>query len=47
MLQILNHDFIMFSVIYSTGNPLTNYLYPDKEVEVLTLKNPFVLDVDY
>ena len=47
MLLVLSHPFIVFSVIYSTGNPLTNYLYPDKEVEVLTLKNPFVLDVDY
>jgi hypothetical protein len=34
-------------MMQSTGNPLTNYLHPDKQVEVLTLKNPFVLDVDY
>ena len=31
----------------SMGNPLTNYLHPDKQVEVLIHKNPFVLNVDY
>lgn len=31
----------------SIGNPLTNYLHPDKEVEVLIYKNPCMLDVSY
>jgi len=37
---------VNFIEALALGNPLTNYLHPDKQFEVLILRNPFVLDVD-
>jgi hypothetical protein len=37
----------MCSAMQSMGNPLTNYLHPDKQVEIPIHKNPFMLDVGY